>query len=107
MLSSHHVLSEFKHRNTCRLRTQHHLWKYSAWTKGLRKGSQEAKDVEEAFGPSALIRRRLVEVLKAFEEEELKTRSADYDSPSWAYKQADSVGYARALRRVVSILEEK
>lgn len=79
----------------------------SAWTKGFRKGSQEAKDVEEAFASSALIRRRLVEVLKTFDEEELKNRSTDYDSPSWAFKQADSVGYARALRRVIGILENK
>lgn len=79
----------------------------SAWTKGLRKGSQEAKDVEGAFASSALLRRRLGEILKSFDEEELRNRSADYDSPSWAYKQADSVGYARALRRVMAILEEK
>lgn len=79
----------------------------SAWTKGLRKGSQEAKDVGEAFASSALIRRRLVEILKAFDEEELRNRSSDYDSPSWAFKQADSVGYARALHRVMAILEEK
>lgn len=81
----------------------------SAWTKGIRKGSQEAVDVEGAYASSAFIRRRLVAILKAFEEEELsaRLRSVDYDSPSWAYRQADSVGYARALRKVASILEEK
>lgn len=31
-------------------------------------------------------------------------RVSDYDSPSWAYKQADRNGYARALRDIQSLL---
>ena len=30
--------------------------------------------------------------------------SADYDSPSWAYKQADRIGYNRALNQVLDII---
>jgi hypothetical protein len=29
---------------------------------------------------------------------------ADYDSPSWAYKQADRIGYNRALTQVLDII---
>jgi hypothetical protein len=29
---------------------------------------------------------------------------ADYDSPSWAYKQADRIGYNRALNLVLDII---
>jgi hypothetical protein len=29
---------------------------------------------------------------------------ADYDSPSWAYKQADRIGYNRALTKVLDII---
>jgi hypothetical protein len=29
---------------------------------------------------------------------------ADYDSPSWAYKQADRIGYNRALNQVLDII---
>lgn len=30
--------------------------------------------------------------------------SADYDSPSWAYKEADRIGYNRALNQVLDII---
>ena len=30
--------------------------------------------------------------------------SADYDSPSWAYKQADRIGYNRALNQVLDMI---
>jgi hypothetical protein len=30
--------------------------------------------------------------------------SADYDSASWAYKQADRIGYNRALNQVLDII---
>lgn len=29
----------------------------------------------------------------------------DYDSPSWAYKQADRIGYLRALREIISLVD--
>ena len=28
----------------------------------------------------------------------------DYDSPSWAYKQADRIGYNRALNQVLDLI---
>jgi hypothetical protein len=30
--------------------------------------------------------------------------TADYDSPSWAYKQADRIGYNRALTTVLDLI---
>jgi hypothetical protein len=30
--------------------------------------------------------------------------TADYDSPSWAYKQADRIGYNRALTTVLELI---
>ena len=30
--------------------------------------------------------------------------TADYDSPSWAFKQADRIGYNRALTQVLDII---
>lgn len=81
----------------------------TVWTKGLAKGSQEAKDVEEAFASSALIRRRLASIIEEFYQSEMKSRIAsnEYENPAWAFKQADAVGYARALKRIQSILQEK
>jgi len=30
--------------------------------------------------------------------------SADYDSPSWAFKQADRIGFNRALNQVLDLI---
>jgi hypothetical protein len=81
----------------------------TAWTKGLKAGSQERNDVEGAYASSAFLRKRLVQILEAFEEEERNARlkAVEYESPSWALRQADSIGYARALKRVMAILTEK
>jgi len=81
----------------------------TAWTKGLKKSSQEAKDVEEAYASSALLRRRLAEILEDFYKVEMESRikSTDYENAAWAFKQADAVGYSRALKRIINILQEK
>lgn len=53
----------------------------TAWTKGLKKGTQEIKDVEEAFKASAFLRRKMLEVLEEVLKAELdkKLSDADYD----------------------------
>lgn len=45
---------------------------------------------------------RLKEILEPMLKEALPT--ADYDSPSWAYKQADRIGYNRALTTVLDLI---
>ena len=45
---------------------------------------------------------RLKEILEPMLKEALPT--ADYDSPSWAYKEADRIGYNRALNQVLDII---
>ena len=79
------------------------------WTKGLKKGSQEAKDIQDAFKASSFLRRRMMEMLQSMLDEELSSKTSDnaYDNHNWAFKQADSVGYARAIKRMMSTLEEK
>lgn len=37
----------------------------------------------------------------------VESKSTDYDSPSWAFKQADQNGYNRALDDVIKILTIK
>ncbi len=80
----------------------------TAWTKGLKRGSDELKDLEAAYAASGLLRRHLIRVLENMYETETKARIADtnYDGQSWAYKQADAIGYARALSKVISILAD-
>lgn len=77
----------------------------SSWTKGLAE--DERKELEMHFNSSALLRKRLETIL------EQKDRSADiaaivkdgYESPSWAYKQADTQGYRRALKEIAELLK--
>jgi hypothetical protein len=45
---------------------------------------------------------RLQEILEPLLKDTLPT--ADYDSPSWAYKQADRIGYNRALTTVLDLI---
>ncbi len=59
-------------------------------------------------------KREVLGYLNAFDElgvliEELKVLStaADYDSPSWAFKQAHSNGYNQALERVINLINVK
>lgn len=33
-----------------------------------------------------------------------RSKKADYDSPSWAYQQADQLGYNRALYDIIDLL---
>lgn len=79
----------------------------SAWTKGLRKGSQEDKDLRASYTESLIIRKRLAQILEAKFDSRMKaTMSNDgFDSPSWAYLQAESIGYAKALKEIMSILD--
>lgn len=60
---------------------------------GFKKQVTSAKDVLE----------KLEEIIKTKMKEVVL--SEDYDSPSWAYKQADRNGYNRALTEVLNILK--
>ena len=74
------------------------------WTKGLKV--QEKQEIEAGFAACAQIRQRLEvlanEKIKAKRKEMLSVDA--YQSPSWAYLQADAVGYERALREIISLI---
>lgn len=75
------------------------------WTKGL---SGDAKrDVQLEYASSSNLRRRLDALIKekqATASKAIISKDA-YDSPNWAYKQADHTGYLRALEEVLSLIE--
>jgi len=48
---------------------------------------------------------RLLLILEKFEAEEDVLTTQDYDSPSWAYKQADRNGAVRSLRKVKKLFD--
>lgn len=66
------------------------------------------KEVKMNFTSSAVIRRRIREIIADKEASAYKSSMASkaYESPNWGLKQADTVGYIRALREVASLLED-
>lgn len=75
--------------------------------KGLSKNDTEI--VTRQFDESISLRRQLVKVL----QEKSKSNEGEvlskelYENPNWAYRQADSVGYRRALEEIISLLSDK
>ena len=77
----------------------------TSWTQGLDKS--EKADIKAYFEQGLLLRRRLSQLVDAKINTTLKgdVLASSYDNPNWALKQADSVGYRRALSEVLSLLE--
>lgn len=75
----------------------------TVWTKG--KDEVLSKDIRASFAGSSVMRTRLKEMLREKLESSFSTKEDDYSNPNWAYKQADSVGYRRALKEISSLLE--
>lgn len=79
---------------------------YKSWTLGVTK--ELATDITQNYKESVVMRRRLRQLL--LDKSEVYAREADskatYDSPNWAYIQADRVGYARAIREIISLIED-
>lgn len=75
------------------------------WVKGLEKDS--AKQIENAFGASSLLRQRMEVVLKEkYESADTLGISKDsYGSPNWGLLKADEVGYKRALKEIIKLIE--
>lgn len=69
------------------------------WFKGL---SKEDKEKRKQF---LLANAEVFELLKEVLEDNFEEHTPDYDNPSWAYKQADTNGANRMLRRVLSLIK--
>jgi hypothetical protein len=66
----------------------------------------KTKEDKEALKKLVMSQRDTLDRLKEILEPMLKdtTPSTDYDSPSWAYKQADRNGFNRALTTVLDMI---
>lgn len=66
------------------------------------------KEIKMNFLSSSVIRKRIRQLIKDKEESafSVSLSKEGYDSPNWTFKQADAVGYIRALREVASLLED-
>lgn len=71
------------------------------WTKHL-KTKEEKENFESLLRNSTIVASRLVTILREMDESKV-SRETDYDSPSWAYLQADQNGYRRAIQEVLKL----
>lgn len=64
------------------------------------------KDEQEGFKKEVKSAKNVLEKLEQIVQKKIKEIVVldDYDSPSWAYKQADRNGYNRALTEIINIL---
>lgn len=77
-----------------------------SWTKGL--DTELAAEMRASFKSSLVFRKRLEKLIRDKEEEAVRLgRSKEgYECPNWSYKQADLVGYTRALNDIISLIEK-
>lgn len=76
-------------------------------TKGMNP--ERMKEITQEFKASAYLRERFIELLnEKIESNRSKTLSIDaYSIPNWAFLQADSVGFERAMKEVISLLSNE
>lgn len=78
-----------------------------SWTMGL--DDQETIDVRANFIEALVMRKRLLTMIadKISESQTVSRSKLTYESPNWAYLQADQNGYERALSEIMSLLVDK
>jgi hypothetical protein len=78
----------------------------TSWLQGVEK--ERAVDIRQNFKESLVLRKRFFELVYEMIESSRKFQTSKdlYDSPSWAYLQADRVGYERALRDILDLFKD-
>lgn len=74
----------------------------TVWTAGKEKG--EAERIEASFKACTVARERLVEICEKEIAGAYQLSRDQYNSPNWQMLQADSIGYRRALEKIISII---
>ena len=74
------------------------------WTKGLV--DPQKSEIKALYQANAVFRERQKVILQEKIDSIRKKNVVElsYDSPNWALKQADAVGYERALQEIINIL---
>jgi len=77
----------------------------TAWTKGLEADAKA--EMKLHFNSSVQLRKRLGVMLNDKIDAKNREMMKDdaYSNPSWAYLQADSQGYKRAISELISLIE--
>lgn len=77
----------------------------TTWTAGLKPDAK--KEIVEDFNSVPALRARLISILekKIRSNGTEKQKPENYALASWPMFQADGIGYERALREVINLLE--
>lgn len=74
------------------------------WTKHLK--DKEAEDFARFVRSSGPVLDRLKDIIKELDRSDAPDKKADYSNPSWAYRQADHNGFARAIKMINDLIGE-
>lgn len=76
----------------------------NSWFSGLEPDAKE--QMRDYFKGSSLLRERLGKILedKVKNKRKLTSSIEAYESPAWAYTQADTNGYERAIKEVIELI---
>ncbi len=72
------------------------------WTDG--QDAHKAQRIEDAFKASSVLRQRLKEICQKEMDGSYDLSKSQYDCPNWQMLQADSVGYRRALDKILRLI---
>lgn len=75
----------------------------SRWFQALPSNEQE--DFKKLVLGSHKVLDKLREICYNTIKNGVTAPKADYDNPSWAYKQADMIGYMRAHQELIDLLD--
>jgi len=66
--------------------------------------TKDAQGMREEYKASRALRLRLKELCEEEIANSYELSQSQYDCPNWQMKQADSVGYKRALEKIISLI---
>ena len=75
----------------------------SRWTVGLK--GKEKEDFKSFIKSSLPVLEKLEEIIDKMQGASKPSAQADYNNPSWAYRQADHNGYDRGLQKVKALIK--
>ena len=73
------------------------------WFQHIKEKEKQEEFKKSVIG-SKIVLDKLKEVCYTLSKNGERSSLSDYDSPSWALRQADKIGYARALKEIIEIL---
>jgi len=76
------------------------------YTKGVKDVGLK-QEIKQNFIASQLTRERLTMIIDEMigQCERMSRSSEGYETPNWAFKQADSIGYLRAMHEIKELLK--